>query len=201
MNVRCLMLLLAGVLCFPTLSRSQDFGVLESAETIDRGNFKLLATPILVFGKGGGRESHIVLGAGYGATPNLDIEGKVAFGDTTLFGGNVEYWMVKRNPLDLSIIGGVHFQPSDGPFDVLGFDVTLLGSKHVAPKLEVYGALDLTFNRFTEDFPDNTFTQAHLVPGIEYALSDQLDFVAELGLGVNDSSRHYFGLGVAYYLR
>ena len=39
------------------------------------------------------------------------------------------------------------------------------------------------------------------MPGIEYAISDELDFVAELGLGLTDSSRHYFGVGVAYYIR
>jgi hypothetical protein len=197
-------LLLAGLLCFPGLSSAQNFGVLESAETIDQGNFKLLATPIFVFGKhGGSGDNHIVLGAGYGFTPRVDGEFKVAFGEnTTLFGGNVEYWMLKNDPIDLSAIGGVHFQNNDFPNDVLGLDATLLASKHVARNLEAYGALALAFNRFIEDRPfDRGFTQAHLVPGIEYAISEQLDFVAELGVGLNDSSRHYFGVGVAYYIR
>lgn len=204
MTFRSVFLLLAGLLCFPGPSSAQNFGVLESAETIDVGNFKLLATPIFVFGKNrGSGDNHIVLGAGYGFTPRLDGEFKVAFGEnTTLFGGNVEYWVLKNDPIDFSVIGGIHFQNNDFPNDVLGVDATLLGSKHVARKLEAYGALALAFNRFIEDRPfDDGFTQVHLVPGIEYAISEQLDFLAELGLGLTDSSRHYFGVGVAYYIR
>jgi hypothetical protein len=67
----------------------------------------------------------------------------------------------------------------------------------VARKLEVFGALDLSFNKITDGavkgIPgfDTSYTQVHLVPGIEYALSDQLDFLAETGLGLNDNSSHY----------
>jgi hypothetical protein len=39
------------------------------------------------------------------------------------------------------------------------------------------------------------------VPGIEYKLSDNLDLIAELGVGLNDSSANYIAGGVAYYLR
>lgn len=204
MNLRSLILLIAGLLCFPGLSSAQNFGVLESAETIDQGNFKLVATPIFVFGKNrSSGDNHVVIGVGYGFTPRFDAEAKVAFGEnTTLIGGNGEYWLRKNDPIDLSVIGGVHFQNNDAPLDVLGVDATLLASKHLARKLEAYGAIALAFNRFTEDLPfDRDFTQAHLVPGIEYAISDELDFVAELGLGLTDSSRHYFGIGVAYYIR
>ena len=200
--IRILTLLMVVMFSVPSWLSAQDFGVLESAETIDPGNFKLLATPLFVFGKGREEDQQrIVLGAGYGATPNLDIEGKVAFGDTTIFGGNAEYWLIKRDPLDFSIIGGLHFFNNDGPFDVLGLDLTFLGSKRVARKLELYGGLDFDFNRFTESVPDRNFTQAHLVPGIEYAISDELDFVAEVGLALTDSSRHYAGFGLAFYVR
>jgi hypothetical protein len=201
-KIRILIALLVAMFSVPSWSSAQDFGVLESAETIDPGNFKLLVTPLFVFGKGFEEDQkRIVLGAGYGATRNLDIEGKVAFGDTTIVGGNAEYWLIKRRPLDLSIIGGLHYFNNDGPFDVWGVDLTLLGSKHVARKLEVYAGLDFDFNRFTQNFPDRSFTQAHLVPGIEYAISDQLDFVAEVGLALNDRSRHYAGFGLAFYVR
>jgi hypothetical protein len=197
-----LTLLIVGMFGLPSRSLAQDFGVLESAETIDPGNFKLLVTPLFVFGKGGEEDQNrIVLGAGYGATRNLDIEGKVAFGDTTIVGGNAEYWLIKRQPLDLSIIGGLHYLNNDGPFDVWGVDLTLLGSKHVARKLEVYGGLDFDFNRFTKNVPDRSVTQAHLVPGIEYAISGALDFVAEVGVALTDRSRHYAGFGLAFYVR
>jgi hypothetical protein len=39
------------------------------------------------------------------------------------------------------------------------------------------------------------------VPGIEYAISPDLDFVAEVGVAVTDNSRHYAGFGLAFYLR
>jgi hypothetical protein len=203
MNLRSVILLIAGLLCVPGPSSAQNFGVLESAETIDQSNFKLLATPILVFGKNRGNDDHhVALGVGYGFTPRFDAEAKVALGkNTTLFGGNGEYWLLRNDPFDLSVIAGGHFQNNDAPLDVLGVDATLLASKHVARKLEAYGAIALAINRFIEDLPDRSFTQAHLVPGIEYALSDELDVVAELGLGLTDSSRHYFGAGVAYYIR
>jgi hypothetical protein len=73
----------------------------------------------------------------------------------------------------------------------------------VEKKLEPYGALDVVFNRITDDRfrGDNSYTQVHLVPGIEYAISDELDFLAEVGIGVTDSSRHYVSFGIAYYIR
>jgi hypothetical protein len=41
----------------------------------------------------------------------------------------------------------------------------------------------------------------HLVPGIEYRLSDTFDLVAEFGIGINDNSSNYVGAGIAYYVR
>lgn len=208
MRFRQVVLLVALVGFVPVPADAQDFGVMESAETINPGNFKLMANPILVFGKDGAdNENGIALGAGYGFTPNLDIEGKVAlYSGATFFGGNVEYWLTKAQPLDLSVIGGLHFLTGDETFSTRGVDVTLLGSKHVGEKLEAYGALRVSFNKITDDlfdFPgaDTSFTQVHVVPGIEYALSSDLDFLAEFGLGLNDDSSSYVSAGIAYYLR
>jgi hypothetical protein len=39
------------------------------------------------------------------------------------------------------------------------------------------------------------------VPGIEYRLSDKADLVGEIGIGLNDDSFNYAGLGIAFYLR
>ena len=204
MNVRRVLAVFAfAMLCVPISSRGQDFGVLESAETINRGNFKLLGTPLVVFGENGADDQAVIaLGAGYGVAPSFDIEGKVAFGDATIFGANVEYWLNRHEPLDLSIIAGVHRHDLDGSIDIFGVDLTLLGSKHATSRLEVYGALDLAFNRYTKAVPfDRSYTQAHIVPGIEFAISDELDVVAEFGVGVTDRSRNYFGAGLAFYVR
>jgi hypothetical protein len=40
-----------------------------------------------------------------------------------------------------------------------------------------------------------------LVPGIEYRVSDAADLVGEIGIGLNDNSFTYAGIGVAFYLR
>jgi hypothetical protein len=39
------------------------------------------------------------------------------------------------------------------------------------------------------------------VPGIEYAISQDIDLVAEVGIGLNDDARHYISGGIAFYLR
>lgn len=38
------------LLLLPTLAHAQDFGVMESAETIDKGNFKLKVNPMFILG-------------------------------------------------------------------------------------------------------------------------------------------------------
>lgn len=48
---------------------------------------------------------------------------------------------------------------------------------------------------------DDSFTRLHLVPGIEYRLSDEVDLVGEIGLGINDNSFTYVGAGITYYIR
>ena len=45
------------------------------------------------------------------------------------------------------------------------------------------------------------FQTVHLVPGLEYKVNDSIDLLAELGLGLNDSSRHYVSGGIAIYFR
>ncbi len=47
-------ILVAGLcLCFALPAAAQYIGVLQSAETMDRGTFKLMVAPIMVFGKDG----------------------------------------------------------------------------------------------------------------------------------------------------
>ncbi len=69
--------LAACVLLLPTLAHAQDFGVMESAETIDRGNFKLKVNPMFILGDGDTRTG-IVGGVGYGFTDRLDVEANLA---------------------------------------------------------------------------------------------------------------------------
>ena len=78
--------------------------------------------------------------------------------------------------------------------------MTLLASRHIARRLEFYGALDVAIESVDDDEGED-FTTVHLVPGIEYAISDDLDFVAEAGFSLNDDGSHYVSVGLSYYIR
>ena len=75
----------------PAAASAQDFGVMESAETINTGNFKLSVNPMFVFPDVGDNEIGVGLRFGYGFTPRFDMEAKAAFYDgLTFFGGDFE---------------------------------------------------------------------------------------------------------------
>lgn len=203
--MRCRLLgLLALVLALtPATAFAQDFGVMESAETIDRGNFKIRANPMVVFGEGDlDNDTGVAVVAGYGFTDMFDLEGGAAFYDGTAFvGANAELWLLKRQPLDFSIIGGLHFARGDRTVDTTGIDLTLLGSKHVTPRLDLYGALDFAFESITNPDIDDGFTRIHIVPGVEYRLHPNLDLLVEVGIALDDDASHYASAGVAFYFR
>jgi len=183
----------------PGVAHAQDFGVMESAETINKGNFKIRVNPMFLFGKNVDATTGVAVLGGYGFTDRFDLEGGLAFYDgVTFLGANAEYWLVKDGDLDFSVAGGLHRRTGDNTADVVGIDLTFLGSKHVGPKLELYGALDLAFEKIKDG---DRFKTVHLVPGLEYKVGEDLDLVAELGLGLNDHARHYFSIGLAYYFR
>ena len=123
-------------------------------------------------------------------------------------GADAELWILKGKEedtgLDGSLTGGVHwFLGNDENFDTIGLELTPILSGHVSKSLELYGALDVSFESI-QDAPagvDDSFTNLHLVPGIEYRLSDTIDLIAEVGIGLNDDSATYAGIGLAFYLR
>jgi len=196
--------LVAGLtLLLPGVARAQDFGVLESAETIDLDTFKLRVNPIVVFGRDGRDDEIGVAGRiGYGLTDRFDIEGGVALYDgMRIFGADAEYWLVRDEAADVSVIGGLHFRNGEEVLDTRGFDLTFLVSRHVNERFEVYGALDIAFESVTEGNIDSSYTPVHLVPGFEYRLGEDLDLVAEVGLGLNDEASHYLSGGLAFYFR
>ena len=203
MFLRRLAVVLALALLVPATAPAQDFGVMESAETINRGNFKLMAYPLVVFGEGGAdNDFGVVLRGGYGVNDRFDIEGKVGlYENIKFFGADAEVWLLKDAPLDLSIGGGFHLGRGESVLGQHGWDITFLGSAPISDKLEIYGGLDIAFNSIDDDFVDENFTHVHLVPGIEYSISPELDFVAELGIGLNGESANYFSAGIAYYIR
>jgi hypothetical protein len=191
---------LSAILVLPSAARGQDFGVLESAETINKGNFKLRVSPLLIFGKDAeDNEPGVAILAGYGFTSNFDVEGGVAFFDgVTFWGANAEFWLLKEQPFDFSIAGGFHRRTGDRTANLTGLDLTFLASGHVTRRLELYGGLDIAFEGLGDPEDFKTF---HFVPGIEYRITDNLDFVAEAGLALNDDARHYIAGGLAFYIR
>ena len=201
-RTRVLMLVCGLAAAWPSLAHAQDFGIVESAETIDKGNFKIRANPMVLFGKNQDSQTGIAIAAGYGLTKAFDIEGQVAFYDgATLFGANAEIWAVKRDPFDFSIAFGVHGRHGDKTVDATGVDLTFLPSKHVNEKLDVYGGLDFAFESVSDKFGGGNYKTIHLVPGFEYRVNPNLDFVGELGVALNDAARHYVSAGLAYYFR
>jgi hypothetical protein len=202
---------IAGLgLCFGLPAAAQYTGVLQSAETMDRGTFKLMVAPIMVFGKNGADDE---LGAavrgGYGFTDRFDAEAKLGFSENgRVAGADAEYWILKGLQEDaglaLSLTGGVHWMfGRKGDFDTMGLELTPQLSGHVSERVELCGALDASFESIKDTPPgvDDSFTRLHLVPGIEYGVSDAVDLVGEVGVGLNDDSFTYAGAGIAFYLR
>lgn len=191
-----------AALCFvlPAVAAAQDFGVMNSAETINKGNYKLMGNPIVVFGKGNAEnEIGLALVGGYGFTDRFDVEAKVAlFDNVTFLGADAEYWLVNDKPVNFSVIGGFHVGRNDFS-NSKGLDLTALASGKVADRLELYGGLD--FSRVSFNDSNFSYSTFHLVPGIEYKISPKVDFVSEVGLALNDDSSHYFSIGIAYYVR
>jgi len=188
-------------LALPVSVAAQDFGVMNSAETINKGNFKLMANPIVIFGKNNeDSETGIAVMGGYGFGRRFDVEAKASFFDgVTFLGADAEYWLVNDKPVNVSVIGGFHIADFDGGSGEKGPDLTLLASGKVADKLELYGGLD--WSRKSFDDSDFSFSTLHLVPGFEYRISPQLDLVGEFGIALNDDSRHYASIGLAFYTR
>ena len=173
--------------------------LMNSAETINQGNLKLGIFPTVLFGKNGGDSVWGVAGRfGYGLTPRFDIEAKAAFfKGLKYFGVDVEYWLVKWENFNASVALGGHMTDYSGGGDSSGIDAAIMASTLPVRNLEIYGGLKLAFDSVKNS--DHNYTLAHIVPGIEYRLSDDLDFLAEVGIALNDNSGSYASVGLAYY--
>jgi hypothetical protein len=202
MRLRSSILIIVAILALvPSMARAQEFGVVESAETIDRGTFKLRVNPMFVFGKNGADDdAGVAAHLGYGFTDRFDAEVGLALYDGMRFVGvDGEYWLVQDPGLDFSVIGGLHFATGDRIADQRSFDLTFLGSRSVGERTEFYTGLDFGFKKLSD--VDFSYTTIHLVPGIEYRIQENLDFVGEFGIGLNDDSWHYLSAGLAFYFR
>jgi len=197
-------------LCGALPASAQYVGVMQSAETMDQGVWKMMLAPIMVFGEDGADDEWgLSARVGYGFTERFDAEAKFAFYDNlTYVGVDGEYWILqgkeKDAGVDFSLAGGIHGTfAGEGYYDTMGFDLQPLLSAHVSKRVELYAALDASFESIS-DAPansDDSFTRLNLVPGIEYMINEQIDLVGEFGLGLNDDSSSYAGIGLAFYLK
>jgi hypothetical protein len=197
-------------LCLALPAAAQYVGILQSAETMNQGNYKLMAAPIMILGKNGAKdETGIALRGGYAFTKHFDAEANLGFfKNGTYVGVDGEYWIFRgseaNSGADVSLTGGLHWLfGSNNASDLMGFEITPQASYHVTPNLELGVALDASFETI-KDVPsglDDSFTRLNLVPGIEYRLSDSFDLEAEFGIGMNDNSSDYVGAGITYYIQ
>jgi opacity protein-like surface antigen len=195
-------------LCTALPAAAQYIGVFQSAETMDRGTFKLMLAPLMVFGKNGiDNGTALTVRGGYAFTDRFDAEVKMGFFENgTLIGMDGELWIMRgpnrESGVDLSLTGGLHWMfGSHERYDTIGLELMPQLSGHVSKNLELYGALSFNFQK-NNDAPSgikDTFTLAHFVPGIEYRLSNIFDLVAEFGIGINDNSSNYAGAGISLY--
>ena len=182
-------------------AQAQNF-LMNSAETINKGNFKISGFPTILLGEGDAEnEWGIATRLGYGLTPSFDVEAKVAFFDgLKIYGADAEYWLVKGRT-DVSLSAGLHKSDFEGEGgDSTAVDLAAIVSRNVGNSLEVYvgGSLSL---ESVDNVDDSRFKRFYVVPGIEYRLAKDIDFLAEIGLGLTDESPNYLSFGVSYYVR
>lgn len=172
---------------------------MESAETIDPGNFKLRLNPLVVFGKDGADDEVVMAGTiGYGVNRHFDIEAGASIGDgVRFFGASAEFKVADEPSFKLAVIPGFHVRRGDRALHSTGIDLTFLGTTPVTDRLDFTTALDLAFER--SEFID--YETAHLVPNLEYKLHEDVDLLVEFGIALNDDSYHYLSGGVAFYFR
>lgn len=174
--------------------------LMNSAETINPGNFKLAIFPTMLIGRNGGDSIWGFAGrAGLGLTRSIDIEAKGAtFKNFNYFGVDIEYWFFRGRNINASVLVGGHMTESKIGADTMGMDTALILSTKPARKLELYGGLKMSFDSIKNT--NQSFTLAHIVPGFEYRISSEIDFLAEFGISLNNDSKNYFSFGFAYYL-
>ena len=196
------MILIISMMIFASVSiipASYQGVLMNSAETINPGNFKLTVFPTMIIGKNGGDNIWGVAGkGGLGLTRSVDIEVKGAiFKNFTYFGVDLEYWFYRGRNLNASFAVGWHMIDTKIGSNSSGIDTAVMVSTKPSKKLELYGGLKLSFDEIK-----NTGQQIdliHVIPGLEYRVAKDIDFLAEFGIALNGESRNYLSFGFAYY--
>ena len=187
------------LICYSLIPAAYQGVLMNSAETINPGNFKLAVFPTLILGKNGGDNVWGFAGmGGLGISGNVDIELKGAlFKNFSYFGVDLEYWFYRGRNVNASVAVGWHITDSKNGSDSSGIDTALMVSTRPSKRLELYGGLKLSFDSIKNT--DSRIDLIHLLPGFEYRIAKDLDFLGEFGISLNEESRNYLSFGFAYY--
>jgi len=175
--------------------------LMNSAETITPGNFKLGVFPFALLSKHGSGSDFGVAGrAGLGLTRNVDVEVKGGFMENvSYFGADIEFWFLKGRNINASAAVGGHMIHAKTGADSYGVDAAFMASTAPVRNMEVYGAVKFAFDSVKDSNQNHTLI--HIVPGFEYRISRTIDFLAEIGIALSDSARSYVSAGLAFYSR
>ena len=211
MKVRLVAALAALTVCGS--AGAVDFGVMESAEPIEPGAFKLTGFPMVVDKSVHGDDA-VALSLGYGLPNRMDFEAQLAVIDrATLFGADLEWNAWTADRMRFSIGGGWHGADLEAGARSVGADATAIFTYTPLARLDFSAALDAAIDdvnvresaatppselRFTEDGRYDTY---YFVPGVEFTATRNLDLLAEVGLGLNGESDDYLSAGLSWYFR
>ena len=201
--------LIAGVVC-SSPAAAVDFGVMETADVVTPGEFKVIAFPLAVRDSPRReQDAGFTFGAGYGLLRDVDVELQLsAYDHITYVGADTEYTYGTFHAADLSIGGGAHYAESDfgHPW---GVDLTHIASYAVpaVPRVKFTAALDLAYEVASERFAaaiaasGERYWTAYAVPGVQVRITRNFDLIGEVGFGLNGDSDEYAAVGLSYYFR
>lgn len=199
-------LLAALAMSWSCAAGAVDFGVMETADPIVPGHWKAIAYPLVKRAYPSQEQrTGVNVGVGRGLTPWLDAELQVAsYDDESLLGGDLEFILRDGDHLDLSVAGELHFGNTDFG-ELYGYRGTAIAS-YTLPRtwLTLNGALDFgidhyDFNRSGEQKFGTRSEEVHVVPGLQYRVSERVDVIGEVGVGFTRDARDYAALGFSIY--
>ncbi|MEZ4699813.1 MAG: hypothetical protein R2834_05755 [Rhodothermales bacterium] len=177
-----LLVLLAG-----WIGSTAQAQVLNSARSLPGRTFVLAGAPVVFNNDGANALAMFVMGR-YGVGTGLDFEARAGFfEDGTLVGGSVELGL-RPGPPYVSLMTGLHVQND------LAFDGGLNIAYPLSETLDLYGGID--FDLIFDDDPDLP-TWANL--GIDVMFIEQVHFLAEFNLGVNEISPNIWGASFVFH--
>jgi len=188
-----------------------DFAMMETAERINQGTFKLSGFPVVIDRADADAERGFAVGLGYGLRYGMDVEGHVArYEEGTFTGADLEWNAWRRGPMALSIGSGLHGADLDGGGTLLGTGGTAIFSYSPLSRLTLSAALDAAYDDVNNRdnapagsrFPtDGQYERYYAVQGVGYRLTRNVELMGEAGFGLNGESDDYVSGGMSWYFR